>query len=58
MLPSSGLDWQSSLENQPTCIANHQWNATQNNFLRLALQPVVFSDIELAKVYYAGIDVV
>jgi hypothetical protein len=48
---------QSSGENQPTCKANHQLNATQSNVVRLALVPIVFSDKDLADVFYSGVEV-
>jgi hypothetical protein len=44
-------------ENHLFCIANHQWDATQNNFLRLTLRPVAFSTRELAEVFYSGAEV-
>jgi hypothetical protein len=54
----SGRDLHSSGENQPTCIVNHQLFAKENHILRVALQPVDFSDSELAMAYYAGVEVV
>jgi hypothetical protein len=48
---------QSSGKNHLHCIANHQWNATQYNFLQLVLEPVVFSDWELADVFSSGVEV-
>ncbi len=39
------------------CRQNHQWDATQNNVVRLALEPIAFSDRELADVYYSGVGV-
>ena len=43
---------QSSGENHLFCRQNHQWDATQYNVLRVVLQPVVFSNQELAEVFY------
>jgi hypothetical protein len=36
----------------------HQLLATQNNSLRLVLQPIAFSDRELAAAFYSGGEVV
>jgi hypothetical protein len=49
---------QSSVENHLFCRQKYQWNATQNNFLQLTLQPIAFSDRELAAAFYSGVGVV
>ena len=41
-------DLHCSGESHLFCKQNHQWDATQYNVLRVVLQPVVFSDQELA----------
>jgi hypothetical protein len=40
------------------CRQNHQWDATQNNILRVVLEPLTFSDKEPARMYYSGAEVV
>ena len=40
------------------CRQNHQWDATQYNILQVALQPIAFSDRDLAEVFYSGVEVI
>jgi hypothetical protein len=40
------------------CSTYYQWLATQSNVLRLTLQPIAFSDRDLADVFYSSVEVV
>jgi hypothetical protein len=48
----------SSGENHLFWTANYQWFDKESHFLRLALQPVVFSDKDLADIFYSGVEVI
>jgi hypothetical protein len=39
------------------CSTNYQWDATQNNILQVVLEPVAFSDSELANAFCSGVEV-
>jgi hypothetical protein len=36
----------------------YQWDITQHNILRVGLEPIAFSDRELAEVLYSGVEVI
>ncbi len=51
-------DWASRATSTYSVVRTTSWMPLNTTFLRVSLEPIAFSDEELAEAFYAGVEVV